>query len=52
MLVVALKVLSLGLFSDVCYRKPSHVDMLSQGQICLRKLLAAEERVKSTPLVI
>lgn len=51
-LVVALKVVSLRLFSDVCYRKLSHVDMLSQGQICLHKLLAAEERVKSTPLVI
>lgn len=43
---------ALWLFSNVCCRKPSRVDMLSQGQICLHKSLAAEERVKSTPLVI
>lgn len=51
-LVAVLKVLFLRLFSDVCCRKFRCTDVLRQGQICLHKLLAAEERVKSTPLVI
>lgn len=51
-LVAGVKVLLLGLISDVCCRKSGCADVLRQGQICLHKLLAAEERVKSTPLVI
>ena len=52
MLVVRLEVLVLRLFSDVCHRKPGCLDVRSQGQVHLHKLLAAEGRVKSMPLVI